>query len=69
MERCYLLPCACPEIGIVILVREEAVRLESAAKARQMAGVSQAEDCRYIVAPLALLLAPFGSSVLEPDLL
>ena len=68
MKRCYLLPCACPEVGVVILVREKTVRFESATVTRQMAGVSQAEDCWNIVTALSLLLTPFRSSVLEPDL-
>lgn len=69
MKRCHLLTCACPEVGVVILVWEQGVRFEATAKARQMTRVSQTEDRRYIVTAFSLLFAPLGSSVLEPDLL
>lgn len=69
MKRCNLLSCACPEVGVVILVREQGVRLKAAAKARQMTWVSQTKDCWYIVASFPLLFAPLGSPILEPNLL
>lgn len=69
MKRCDLLSCACPEVGVVILVREQRVRLKAAAEARQMTRASQTKDCRYIVAMLALLFTPLSSPVLEPYLL
>ena len=69
MKRCYLLSCACPEVSVVILVREQSVRLEASAEARQMTWVSQTEDCWNIVATFALLFSPLGPPVLEPYLL
>lgn len=69
MKCCHLLPCACPEVGVVILVREEAIRFKSPTKARQMARIPQAVDCRNVVTAFSLLFTPFGPPVLEPDLL
>jgi hypothetical protein len=64
----YLLLSACPEVRVVILVWKYTVWVVSRVLAGKMCRVAKAKDRRDVLSAFTLLLAPFCSTVLKPDL-